>query len=141
MANKRIKDLPAVSVPAVGDKIALDGTTTRCITVENLSLYLVNVPLKDQHVTGPGPITIDNDAGVVRVDQATGAAITLTLPLAASKTCDVEIVDWKGDAGTNNITINTTAPDKFPGGFTSWKIAGDCASVFLRRVPGSGYAI
>jgi hypothetical protein len=141
MANKRIKDLPAVSVPAVGDKIALDGTTTRCLTVENLSLYLVNVPLKDQHITGPGPITIDNDAGVVRVDQTSGAPITLTLPLASNKTCDFLISDWKMDSGTNTITVNTTAPDKFPGGLTTWYIRGDGASVFFRRIPGTGYAV
>jgi hypothetical protein len=141
MANKRIKDLPAVTAPTSGDTFAIDGTTTRSVTIDNLVSYLLGVAFTDQHITSSGPATVNNNAGIVRVDQTAGAPITLTLPLAANKTCDVQISDWKGDAGTNNITINTTSPDVFPGGLTSWKIAGNGGSVFLRRVPGVGYAI
>jgi hypothetical protein len=141
MANKRIKDLATVTVPAAGDFLAIDGLTTRNITVENYAAYLVNIAPTDQHVTTPGPVTISNNAGVVRVDQASAAPITLTLPLASAKTCDVLVSDWKGDAGTNNITINTTSPDVFPGGLTSWKISGNTGSAFFRRIPGTGYAV
>jgi hypothetical protein len=35
MATRRIKDLPAVLVPAVGDKLVLDGATTRAIDIND----------------------------------------------------------------------------------------------------------
>jgi hypothetical protein len=75
------------------------------------------------------------------VNQAVGAAKTLTLPLASAKTCPVLVSDFKGDAGTNPITINLTGSDKFPGGLTTWTIAADTGSVFLRPIAGAGYAL
>lgn len=95
----------------------------------------------DQHITAAGPVAVLANAGIVRVDQAVGAAMTLTMPLASAKSCPVLISDWKGDAGTNNITINLAGADKFPGGLTSWKITGDTGSLFLRPVAGAGYAL
>ena len=141
MANKRIKDLPSASNPDAGDRLAIDGTTTRSMTVEALQAHLISVAPTDQHITASGPATINNDAGIVRVDQTSGAPIPLTMPLASNKTCDVLVADWKGDAGTNNITINATSPDKFPGGLSSWKIIADGGSVFFRRIPGVGYTV
>lgn len=95
----------------------------------------------DQHITAAGPASVLNNAGIVRVDQTVGAAITLTMPLSSDKTCPVLISDFKGDAGTNNITINLQGSDKFPGNLTSWTIAGDTGSVFLRPVSGVGYVL
>jgi hypothetical protein len=80
------------------------------------------------------------NVGTVRVDQTVGAAITLNLPAAANKTCPVLIADWKGDAGTNNITIVPNGTEKIQGR-SSWTIAGDTGSVFLRPITGVGYAI
>lgn len=96
--------------------------------------------LLDQHITAAGPIAVLTNAGIVRVDQTVGAAMTLNLPPAASKTCSVLISDWKGDAGTNNITINPSGTEKIQGR-SSWVIAGDTGSIFLRPIPGVGYAI
>lgn len=95
----------------------------------------------EQHITAAGPVAILPNAGIVRVDQAVGAAITLTLPLASAKTCPVLISDWRGDAGTNPITVNLSGSDKFPGGLTSWTIAADTASIFARPISGVGYAL
>lgn len=95
----------------------------------------------DQHVTSAGPVTINLNSGIVRVDQVVSAPITLTLPLASEKTCPVLISDWKGDAGTNNITIALSGSDTFPGGATSWKISSDTGSIFARPVPGVGYVL
>lgn len=95
----------------------------------------------DQHITAAGPVAVLANAGIVRVNQAAGAAMTLTMPLASAKTCPVLISDWKGDAGTNNITINLSGADKFPGNLTSWKIAADTGSIFLRPIAGVGYAL
>lgn len=93
-----------------------------------------------QTITAAGPATILNNAGIVQVNQTVGAAITLNLPPAASKTCPVLIADWKGDAGTNNITINPNGTEKIQG-LSSWKIAGDNGSIYLRPIAGVGYAI
>lgn len=141
MANKRIKDLPSATTPTAGDVVAIDGLTTRSMTVENFVIFANATAAVVQHVTASGPASINNNAAIVQVDQTSGAPITLTLPLASNKTCDVLISDWKADAGTNNITINATSPDKFPGGLSSWKIVADGGSVFLRRIPGAGYTV
>jgi hypothetical protein len=95
----------------------------------------------EQHITAPGPVAVNNNTGIVRVNQAVGAAITLNMGLASLKTCPVLISDWKGDAGTNNITINLTAPDKFPGNLSNWTIGADTGSVFLRPIAGVGYVL
>jgi hypothetical protein len=95
----------------------------------------------EQHITAAGPTSINNNTAIVRVDQAVGAPITLNMGLASAKTCPVTIVDWKGDAGTNNITITLSAPDKFPGGLSSWKIAGNNGSVLLTPLAGIGYVL
>ena len=94
----------------------------------------------EQHITAAGPVAINNATSIVRVDQTVGAAMTLNMGLASAKTCPVLISDWKGDAGTNNITINLSGSDKFPGNLTSWTIAADTGSVFLRPVSG-GYTL
>lgn len=94
----------------------------------------------DQHITAAGPVAVANNSGIVRVDQTVGAAMTLTMGLAAAKTCPVLIADWKGDAGTNNITINPSGSEKIQG-LSSWTIAADNGSIFLRPIAGVGYAI
>lgn len=107
----------------------------------SLSSLIASASQIEQHITTAGPVAINPNTGIVRVDQATGAAITLTLPLASAKTCPVLISDWKGDAGTNTITINLSGSDTFPGGLTSWKIRADTGSIFLRPIPGAGYVL
>jgi hypothetical protein len=57
-------------------------------------------------VTAAGAVTIDAaDADIVIVKKTVGAATTVNLPLSASRTVPIMIVDGKGDANTNNITI------------------------------------
>lgn len=93
-----------------------------------------------QDITAAGPVTITNNAGIVLVEQAVGAPITLNLPTAASKTCPVLIADWRGDAGTNNITIVPNGAEKIQGK-AQWIIAADTGSVLLRPIAGRGYVI
>lgn len=93
-----------------------------------------------QDITAAGPVTITNNAGIVLVEQAAGAPIMLNLPPAANKTCPVLIADWKGDAGTNNITIVPNGAEKIQGK-AQWTIAADTGSIFLRPVAGKGYVI
>jgi hypothetical protein len=100
----------------------------------------------DQVITSGASATINSDSSTVRVNKTVGSATTLTLPLAASKIgsggqlVPVLIVDWKGDAGTNNITINPSGSETIQG-LSSWTIAADNGSVFLRPIRGVGYAI
>jgi hypothetical protein len=94
----------------------------------------------DQNITAAGPATVANNSSVVRVNQTVGAPITLNLPAASSKSCPVLIADWKGDAGTNNITITPNGAEKIQG-LSNWTIAADNASIFLRPIAGVGYAI
>lgn len=93
-----------------------------------------------QEVTAPGPVNVALNANIVRVNQLVSAPIQLILPLASVKTGGVLIVDWKGDAGANNITVTTTGGDKFPGDAVSWTIAADGGSAFFRPLPG-GYVL
>lgn len=109
--------------------------------VTTLSVLISGTTGIVQHITDPGPADILPNAGIVLVDQTVGAAITLNMPLASVKTCPVLISDWKGDAGTNNITIAMAGSDELPGGLTSWVIGGDTGSIFLRPASGFGYTL
>lgn len=95
----------------------------------------------EQNITGAGPIAVGATTNIVRVNQTVGAPITLTMGLSSAQKTPVLIVDWKGDAGTNNITITLTGADKFQANLTTWIIASDGGSVFLRPIPGVGYAL
>lgn len=57
-------------------------------------------------VTASGAVTVDaNDADDIFIEKTVGAATTVNLPSAAARTKAVRIIDGKGDAATNNITI------------------------------------
>jgi hypothetical protein len=109
--------------------------------ITTLSALLAVASQIVQTFTAGGTEAINPNTGIAVVNQTVGGAKTLTLPLASAKTCPVLISDFKGDAGTNNITINLTGSDKFPGNLTSWTIAADTGSVFLRPISGVGYAL
>jgi hypothetical protein len=138
--TRRSRCLTPFADPGTTYVAVLDGATGS-YKITSLSALVAATTQMDQHITDAGPVSVLPNAGIVRVDQSAGAAITLNMPLASVKTCPVLISDWKGDAATNNITISLTGSDKFPGGLTSWTIAADTGSVFLRPVPGAGYAL
>ena len=94
-----------------------------------------------QVITDPGPADISPTATTVIVNQASGAAITLNLPPSSDKIGPVKIVDFKGDAGTNNITVVPDGSETFNGGATSWVIGADSASVVFHPYTGVGYAV
>jgi hypothetical protein len=95
-----------------------------------------------QVITAPGPANVNGTADVVLVNQLVSAPITLIVPLASTKVGPVLISDWKGDSGLGNIiTAQLSGADIFPGGVTSWQIAGNGGSVFLRPISGMGYAL
>lgn len=62
--------------------------------------------LTEREVTAAGAVTVAaDDADIIYINKTVGAATTVNLPSAASRIKSVTIVDAKGDAATNNITI------------------------------------
>lgn len=88
-----------------------------------------------------GDCTVQPNDGLIIINKGTGAATAVTLPAASSKVGKVKIVDFKGDASTNNITVNPNGSETFNGGATSWVIDGDGGSAVFDPIPGTGYAV
>lgn len=120
------------------DPVDAKATFDDLVTGLNSEPFLAPV---EQNITAAGPVAIGATTNIVRVNQTVGAPITLTMGLSSAQKTSVLICDWKGDAGTNNITITLSGTDKFPGNLTSWTIASDAGSVFLRPISGVGYVL
>jgi hypothetical protein len=88
-----------------------------------------------------GDCTVQPNDGLIIINKGTGAATAVTLPAAANKVGKVKIVDFKGDASTNNITVSPNGSETFNGGATSWVIDGDGGSAVFDPIPGTGYAV
>jgi hypothetical protein len=125
----------------LGTTSAVDFTTRPYVGLVILAMDLTSNANISQEITAGASATVDDNAAVVYVNKTVGSATTLTVPLSTNKRCDVLICDFKGDAGTYNITINLSGSEKFPGNLSTWTIASDAGSVFLRRIPGVGYAL
>lgn len=134
---------PGVPSWASESTVFLYNTGTAQYEVATPALWAILLPgivsqiTQDVAAVGPAPVQVN--ASTVRVLNV-GAPVTLVMPLSANKVGGVLISDWANLAGTNNITIQRTAPDVFPNGVTQLTIAGDGGSVFLRPVTG-GYAL
>ena len=102
---------------------------------------LLSASQTQQVQTGAGDVNVAATDGLIAVNKLTGAATAVNFPLAANKVGACLVSDFKGDAAANNITINLTSPDVFPGGGSSWVIEANTGSVFLRPIPGVGYAL
>jgi hypothetical protein len=135
-----ILDPTAFNDPASTYVAVLDAVTGS-YKVTTLSALIAGTSQIVQIFTSGGTEAVNPNTGIALVNQTVGAAKTLTMPLASAKTCPVLISDFKGDAGTNPITINLSGADKFPGNLTSWTIAADTGSVFLRPISGVGYVL
>jgi hypothetical protein len=107
---------------------------------QSLDPFYQPIETVDQEITAGASVAVNITSNTVRVNKTVGGATTLTLPPAATKISAVLIADWKGDAGTNNITITPSGSEKIQG-LSSWVIAADNGSVFLRPVAGVGYAL
>jgi hypothetical protein len=94
----------------------------------------------DQEITSGPTAAIATTTDTARVNQTVGAPITLQLGASASRTTPLLISDWKGDAGTNNITILPNGTEKIQGR-SSWVIAADLGSICLRPIAGVGWAL
>lgn len=125
---------PADSLVAIFNKATLVWNVTTLGTILNQSQT-------QQIQTGVGDVNVAASDGLIAINKGTGAATNVNFPLASTKIGACLVADFKGDAATNNITINLTSPDTFPGGGSSWIIEANTGSVFLRPIPGVGYAL
>lgn len=136
---------PAVPSWATEGTLFLWNAATGTYEIATPSLWAILIsgsttPLVVQDVTNAGPVAINSDTGIVRV-QNVGAPVTLVLPLSSTKIGSVLISDWANHAGANNITVQLSGGDVFPlGAVTPQIIAGDGGSILLRPVPG-GYIL
>jgi hypothetical protein len=96
----------------------------------------------EQIITGPGNVTVATTDGLIVINKTVGQATSVFLPPAATKIGAVKIVDWKGDANVNNITIVPNGSDLISG-MPQWVLGGGHASVALNPVVGvvNGYAV
>lgn len=124
----------------LGTTAKVDFATRPYVGIVVLAMDLVQASNIEQEITSGASANVDANASIVRVNKTVGGATSLTMPLAEDKLCDVLVCDWKLDAGTNNITINPGGSQKIQG-LSSWTIASDGGSVYLRRIPGVGYAL
>lgn len=117
-----------------------DPTTNGMYNLMSIADFIGSASLKVQMVTS-GNAAILSDSNLVIVNQTVPGPSTLTLPPASQKAGMALIVDWKGDAATNNITIALSGGETFQGGLTTWALVGDGASVSVRPVSNLGYAV
>lgn len=138
-----IAAVDSIADPTSRYVVVVSGTDTTDHLYERIALddFIASTAGNVQLITAGGAQNIEETAAVVVVNQTVGAAITLTLPLSAAKVGHVKVVDYKGDAGTNNITVVPSGSEEFQAGITSWVIGNDGASAVFTAIPGSGYAV
>lgn len=95
-------------------------------------------------VTAAGAVTVDaDDDDIVEIKKTVGAATTVQLPLSSARTTgrSIKIVDGKGDASSNALTITPAGADTIVG-LTTYVINFDRGSVeMLPNFNGDGWLI
>ena len=95
-------------------------------------------------VTAAGAVTVAAaDADIIVVKKTVGAATTVNLPSAGDRSRPVKIVDGKGDALTNNITVVPASGESIAGTVDyNWIIDSNGGSVRLTPLAdGSGWIV
>jgi hypothetical protein len=78
---------------------------------------------------------------IILINKGSGEATTVNLVTASGRKRPVKIVDLKGDAATNNITVDGSAAETICGA-TTWVINFNYGSVILfPRPDGTGWYI
>lgn len=95
-----------------------------------------------REVTAAGAVTVSaDDVDIIVINKTVGAATSVALPSADDRTKAVRIVDGKGDAATNNITISPVSGETiFAVVDYQYVIDSNGASIILTpRSDGSGW--
>lgn len=139
--NLDYSDLIEITAFDAGQKLlaVYDRTTGEWGQVSFASLIAAG---QTYQVVTTGNCTVAVNDGLIIINKTVGAATAVTLPASASKVGKVKIVDFKGDAGTNNITVTPNGAETFNGAAATWVISGDGASAVFDPIPsGLGYAV
>lgn len=120
--------------------------TSDPITIGTTSLSFASVTpfagTTRQTITAGTTVTVANTDSLIIINKTVGSPTTVNLPASAGKIGEVKIVDYKGDATTNPITVNCNGAEKFNGAQASWTIGNDGGSIVCDPIPtGTGYAI
>lgn len=92
-------------------------------------------------VTAAGAVTVTNADDIVLINKTVGAPTTVNLAAAATFTRPIKIVDLKGDAGTNPITIDPNGAETIVG-LSTWVIGNNQGSIEITANPtGTGWYI
>lgn len=103
---------------------------------------LIAASQTQQIKTAAGDVNVSANDGLIIINKTVGAATQVNLPASSTKVGPVKVVDFKGDAGTNNITVALVGSDKLNGNLTTWTVASDGGSIVLTPLnDGSGYAV
>ena len=127
------------SVPAADKLIAVADRVDGSFNVISLATLIATG--QTMQVVTAGDFIVQPSDGLIVVNKTSGVATAGQLPDPVGKIGKVKIVDFKGDSGTNNITMTQIGAGKFNGNQSSWVIGEDGASVVFDPVPGLGYAV
>jgi hypothetical protein len=131
---------PLGSVDPTADQILVYNTVTGVYNVATLTA-LIAASSGVRVITAAGDVNVGASDGLIILNKTVGAPTNVNLPLAGGKVGKVKIVDFKGDAATNNITVVTASPETFNGAATSWVISANGGSVVCDPIPAVGYGI
>jgi hypothetical protein len=123
------------------ERVLIYNPTTEIWNVVSLANLVNNATATTEIITAGSSYQAGANDKLILVNKIVGSATAIQLPLSSLKVGPVRVVDFKGDANTNKITVSATGSDTFNGGFTSWTISGGGASVLFTPVSGIGYAV
>jgi Chaperone of endosialidase len=118
MATKRIKDLPLITTPVGADFVAVDATTTRTITVDNLFRHKFPASSVNQQIVtfnGTGAVVQGSNAFVDGSGRILGGAGTEALP-AHSFIGDPDTGAWNPAANVWALATGGTERLRVTGG-------------------------
>lgn len=83
--------------------------------------------------TAAGDVTVADDDDIIYVNKSSGAATGVALPAVAARSSKkpLTIVDAKGDASSNNITLTPNGAETIVG-LATWVIDADYGKITLR---------